>query len=61
MRLVEGRSSRADIELTGGLDIFNVLNSSDVLAVNTTVGPSWLNPTQVLGGRLFRVSARMDF
>jgi len=29
--------------------------------VNTTVGPSWLNPTQVLGGRLFRVSARMDF
>jgi len=47
--------------VTGGLDIFNVLNSADVLAVNTTVGPSWLNPTQVLGGRLFRVSARMDF
>jgi hypothetical protein len=47
--------------LTGSLDIFNVLNSSDVLAVNTTVGPSWLNPTQVLGGRLFRVSARVDF
>ncbi len=37
--------------LTGGLDIFNVLNSSDVLAVNTTVGTSWLNPTQVLGGQ----------
>jgi hypothetical protein len=47
--------------LTGGVDIFNVLNSSDVLAVNTTVGTNWLNPTQVLGGRLFRVSARMDF
>jgi hypothetical protein len=47
--------------VTGGLDIFNVLNSSDVLAVNTTVGTSWLNPTQVLGGRLFRVSARLDF
>lgn len=47
--------------ITGGLDIFNVLNSSDVLAVNTTVGTSWLNPTQVLGGRLFRIAARMDF
>jgi carboxypeptidase family protein len=47
--------------LTGGLDIFNVLNSSDILAVNTTVGTSWLNPTQVLGGRLFRVSGRLDF
>ena len=47
--------------LTGGLDIFNALNSSDVLAVNTTVGTTWLNPTQVLGGRLFRLSARMDF
>jgi hypothetical protein len=47
--------------VTGSLDVFNVLNSSDVLAVNTTVGPSWLNPTQVLGGRLFRVAARVDF
>ena len=47
--------------LTGGLDIFNLLNSSDVLAVNTTVGTTWLNPTQALGGRLFRLSARMDF
>jgi hypothetical protein len=47
--------------LTGGLDVFNVTNSAGVLAVNTTVGATWLNPTQVLGGRLFRVSGRFDF
>ncbi len=47
--------------VTGSLDVFNVSELVGVLAVNTTVGPSWLNPTQVLGGRLFSVAARMDF
>ena len=51
----------AGSRVTGSLDIFNVMNGAGVLAVNTNIGTSWLNPTQVLGGRLFRVSARMDF
>jgi hypothetical protein len=46
---------------TESLDVFNLANSAGVLAVNTTVGTSWLNPTQVLGGRLFRLSTRFDF
>jgi hypothetical protein len=47
--------------LTGSLDIFNLFNGAGILAVNTTVGTSYLNPTQVLGGRLYRFSARVDF
>ena len=47
--------------LTGSLDVFNLFNSAAVLGVNTTVGPNYLYPTQALGGRLYRLSARLDF
>jgi len=47
--------------LTASLDVFNVFNSSALLAVNTTVGSNYLFPTQALGGRLYRLSARLDF
>jgi len=47
--------------LTGSLDLFNLFNSAAVLGVNTTVGPNYLYPTQALGGRLYRLSARLDF
>jgi hypothetical protein len=46
---------------TGSLDVLNVFNSAGILVVNTTVGSAWQNPQQVLGGRLFRISARVDF
>lgn len=47
--------------LTGSLDALSVLNGSAILAVNSRVGSSWLNPTTVQGGRLLRLSARFDF
>jgi Carboxypeptidase regulatory-like domain len=47
--------------LTGSLDIFNVLNGAGVLQVNTTYGPEWLHPTSVMGARMFRLSAQIDF
>jgi hypothetical protein len=50
-----------DRRFTAGLDILNLFNTAGVLVVNTTVGPSWQNPQQVLGGRLFRLSTRVDF
>lgn len=50
-----------EARVTGSLDIMNVFNSADVLDVNTNVGPSWQNPTRVMGGRLFRFAARYDF
>ena len=53
------RLPRTRVEAT--VDIFNVLNSSDVLSINTTYGPSWLNPTQILQGRLVKFGAQLEF
>jgi hypothetical protein len=50
-----------DARITGSLDIMNLFNGAGVLDVNTNVGPSWQNPTRVMGGRFFRLAARYDF
>jgi len=42
-------------------DLFNILNSSGVLSVNTTYGPAWLAPTQILQGRLVKFGAQLNF
>jgi hypothetical protein len=42
-------------------DIYNALNASPVLAVNSTYGPSWLTPTQILAGRLLKFGFQMSF
>jgi hypothetical protein len=47
--------------LTGSVDVINLLNGAGILSVNTTIGNSWQNPTQALGGRLYRLSWRIDF
>ena len=36
------------MRLSPGLDVFNILNRSDVIAINTRYGPSWLQPTNIL-------------
>ena len=42
-------------------DIYNTLNASPVISVNTTYGPNWMRPTQVLVGRFLKVGAQFDF
>jgi hypothetical protein len=46
---------------TGSLDVFNVLNGAGIAQVTTRYGPNWLKPTQIVGARLFRLSAQVDF
>src|SRR5882672_5020390 len=51
-------------KLRGDLDVYNVLNASNVLNMNTTYSPPggvWRDVTQILGGRLLRVGVQMDF
>jgi hypothetical protein len=43
------------------VDVLNVLNSSPVLAVNTTYGSDWQHPTSILGGRMVKLGAQLDF
>ncbi len=45
----------------GNLDVFNALNSSTLLSVNQTYGSSWLQPTQIMPGRMFKVGIQLDF
>jgi hypothetical protein len=42
------------------LDIYNILNSNPVRAVNAAYA-SWLVPTSILDPRLFKISAQFDF
>jgi hypothetical protein len=50
--------------LTGGLDIYNVLNNNVALAFNQTYAPGvagWLAPTTYMNPRVFRLSAEFAF
>jgi hypothetical protein len=42
-------------------DIYNALNASPILSINTRFGPSWLTPTEILAGRLFKFGVQVDF
>ncbi len=44
-----------------GLDVFNILNRSDVIALNTRFGPAWQQPTNILQGRWLKFGAQFDF
>jgi hypothetical protein len=43
------------------VDLYNAFNARTILSTNTTVGPAWLRPTNILGGRLVRLGGQVDF
>jgi hypothetical protein len=47
--------------LRGNFDVYNLLNASNVLNMNTQYGTTWTNVNQILSGRLLRVGAQFDF
>ena len=49
------------LRMQAQLDIFNILNSSSVLNVTETFGPSLDRPTAILQGRLFAIGAQLNF
>ena len=44
-----------------GIDIYNLLNASNVLNMNFAYGQGWQDVTQILGGRLIKLGAQFDF
>jgi hypothetical protein len=49
----------ADVQ--GMFDLYNVLNANTILAFNTTYGPAWLSPTNMMTGRLAKVGFQIRF
>jgi Carboxypeptidase regulatory-like domain len=73
MTSFEGRITRLDVRLTkvvnlgsrvrlqGNLDAYNALNNSSIRAVNSTYGPRWLLPTQILDARIIEIGGQVSF
>jgi hypothetical protein len=45
----------------GRFDLYNLFNAAAVARMNTFYGSSWLLPAEVMGGRLFKFGAQLDF
>jgi hypothetical protein len=43
------------------VDVFNVMNSSYVLAQSNTFGSTWQRPSQTMDGRMFQFSGSLTF
>lgn len=70
--LAEDRLNQFDFRVTKTLklgrlrfrpsfDIYNMFNASTILRVNNTYNTRWPQPTDVLGGRLFKFGADVEF
>jgi hypothetical protein len=50
------------VRVRGMFDVYNVFNANTILGgVITRVGPSYLQPTQILAWRLFKFGSQLDF
>jgi hypothetical protein len=49
------------LRIMGSVDVYNILNRSDITGFNTTYGPAWLRPTTILSGRWVKFGLQMDF
>lgn len=45
----------------GMLDVYNLFNASPILSINSTFGPNWLRPNQILDGRIFKLGIEIQF
>jgi hypothetical protein len=82
--MFDGRRTQLDIRVSKGfqlgrrarlqanLDIYNALNGSSVLSLNTTYGPQWMQPaaqttgnnaggSAILAGRLVEFGGQLTF
>jgi hypothetical protein len=49
------------VKVLGTADLYNVFNNRVAQAINTTYSATWLTPTSLLGGRLFKVGGQLSF
>jgi hypothetical protein len=60
-----GKNFKVDrTRIRASVDIYNALNSSAILTINTTyatTNSTWLRPTSIMPGRLIKLGATVDF
>jgi Carboxypeptidase regulatory-like domain len=61
MRLAKTFHMGDHLQMQPSLDLFNVFNSSAVTSAVTTVGPSLLEPSNIVDGRLLRLGGQITF
>jgi hypothetical protein len=53
------------VRVRGNADVYNLFNAGNVLNMTTRhagpTGGQWLRPLQILGGRMFKFNAQLDF
>ena len=49
------------MRVQGKFDIYNLFNAGAVARMNTFYGSSWLLPAEVMGGRVLKFGAQIDF
>ena len=70
--MYEPRFNETDIRLTKAIrldrlrtqlqfDVYNLFNSSAVLAASSTYGSTWRRPSSILGARLIKFGAQLDW
>jgi hypothetical protein len=55
------RFSAGPVKFEAQLDLYNLLNSNPVTALNATYGTAWLRPINILPGRLLKAGFQMQF
>ena len=60
LKLAKGmKFGRTRIQVTAAA--YNLLNTSAALIINTAYSATWLQPTNVLEGRLFKLGVQLDY
>jgi hypothetical protein len=49
------------LRVQGQFDVYNLFNSSAVLAASGTFGANWLRPSSILGARLIKFGVQVDW
>jgi len=57
----ERRFGLGQAKLRAMFDVYNLLNSTPILGINSRYGTAWLTPTFVLDARIFKFGAQLDF
>jgi hypothetical protein len=51
----------AGLKVEGQFDVYNALNANTILQINPNYGASWRRPLAILGARLLKFGAQIDF